>query len=641
MSSLNERQIALIRRLLAGGCPSVRELAASSSVSERTIRNDLVRIEGFLEPYGISLHATARGGFRAQASGEQSAVVLSSSQLNRPAGQERIVLMALRLLALGSSTYEAFSMGFGVGRTTLTRLFPAVESELSHYGVSVRKERGKGISIAGDEEAVREAFVRLLDRACPDSWSCLGAFPFDDAACECADTIVAGSARLLDVRYYNPMKLRFKLAFCLHRTAAGYPLAMESLPEQVRRVVDDGGFPLYAGALSDLSLDDADKLFIIWILMGSSRECLGSIEEDAVAAKIAEFLMGKLQRLHPLAEADERRFLKGLISHLNVALYRIRNRIFLQNTMLDQVKLSIPLIFEYTKEQLVLCAEMYGVSFDEDEVAYIALYVGSIYETSAQLDNRITILMTCEFGTTTSEILGSRIRRLMPDCTFIGPLPRTEAIEYVASNPVDLVISTGGLDVGGVRTIQVSPLLRRQDVDAIKSALYQLSYTKMCKMFMESRRATDDSRKPSHALGSLVRREDMQITDCAASWRLAIAKACEPLLADGRIEKRYVDRMISAVKEYGTYMVLTEGAAFVHAGTEDGINSDCTALLVMRQPVVFGDDEMKMVRAIVVVGIKTASNFSLLELARIFADEGNRKRLMAQDVDIDTICALR
>lgn len=158
---------------------------------------------------------------------------------------------------------------------------------------------------------------------------------------------------------------------------------------------------------------------------------------------------------------------------------------------------------------------------------------------------------------------------------------------------------------------------------------------------MESHRAAEDSRKPRLALGSFIRREDIQIVDFAVDWQFAISKASEPLLADGRIEKRYTDRMISAVKEYGTYMVLTEGTAFVHAGTEDGINSNCTALLVMRRPVMFGDDAMKMVRSIVVIGIKTVSGFSLLELARIFASEDNQKRLRARNIDIDTICALR
>lgn len=642
MPSLNERQTKLIRRLLAGECPSIRELAASSSVSERSIRTDLARIEGFLDQYGISLRKASGGGFCVEASTEQSALVLSSNKLNQPTGQKRALLIALRLLMLGSSTYGALSIEFGVSRSTLMRLFPSVEGKLSPYGVSIRKERGRGVSIAGDEEAIREAFVRLLDQACSDSQPRFDAFPIDDVACECADKVVAESARLLNVRYYDPLRLRLKLAFCLHRISAGYSLIRESLPEQIRRVADDRGFPSYAGAVADLSLDDADRLFIIWILMGSSKESLGDgIGEDAVATKIAEFLMRKLQRLHPLAEVDERRFRKGLISHLNVALYRIRNRISLQNKMLDQVKLSIPLIFEYTKEQLAICGEMHGVPFDEDEVAYIAMYAGSIYETSAKFDNRITILMTCEFGMTTSSILDSRMRQLVPECKLIGPLPRSEAIEYVASNPVDLVISTGSLDLGGVKTIQVNPLLQRHDIDAIKSALYQLSYTKTCKGFMESHRAAEDSRKPRLALGSFIRREDIQIVDFAVDWQFAISKASEPLLADGRIEKRYTDRMISAVKEYGTYMVLTEGTAFVHAGTEDGINSNCTALLVMRRPVMFGDDAMKMVRNIVVIGIKTVSGFSLLELARIFASEDNQKRLRARNIDIDTICALR
>ena len=181
MSSLNERQIALIRRLLAGGCPSVRELAASSSVSERTIRNDLVRIEGFLEPYGISLHATARGGFRAQASVEQSAVVLSSSQLNRPAGQERIVLMDRVWIDETYASDTDLAHGCGEARKRgLSRQKPCIAVAIDvhenpgavacgHGRPSAKRIRdglqshmAKGPAIVGDKERSHDSLVRAV-----------------------------------------------------------------------------------------------------------------------------------------------------------------------------------------------------------------------------------------------------------------------------------------------------------------------------------------------------------------------------------------------------------------------------------------------------------------------------------------------
>ena len=105
--------------------------------------------------------------------------------------------------------------------------------------------------------------------------------------------------------------------------------------------------------------------------------------------------------------------------------------------------------------------------------------------------------------------------------------------------------------------------------------------------------------------------------DCD-DWREAIRLAACPLLARGLVGQRYVDRMISAVEDYGPYMVLTPRTAYVHAGMADGARENCASVLVLSHDIPFGPHGEKRVRCIVVLGIHDAERSLLLGLAPIF-----------------------
>ena len=84
-----------------------------------------------------------------------------------------------------------------------------------------------------------------------------------------------------------------------------------------------------------------------------------------------------------------------------------------------------------------------------------------------------------------------------------------------------------------------------------------------------------------------------------------------------------VNKMIQAVKDFGTYMVLTPKTAYVHAGTEDGILRNCTSMLVLKHALKFGTYQSKTVKNIVVLGIKNSQENGLLNMVYILGKEEN------------------
>ena len=66
----------------------------------------------------------------------------------------------------------------------------------------------------------------------------------------------------------------------------------------------------------------------------------------------------------------------------------------------------------------------------------------------------------------------------------------------------------------------------------------------------------------------------------------------------------------------------------------------CCALLVMKEPILFGDNNPIFVRNIVVIGIKTKEKVMILDLANILDQKDNLNRLKDKNITIEKISAL-
>lgn len=98
--------------------------------------------------------------------------------------------------------------------------------------------------------------------------------------------------------------------------------------------------------------------------------------------------------------------------------------------------------------------------------------------------------------------------------------------------------------------------------------------------------------------------------------------------------------MICAVEDYGPYMVLTPGTAYVHAGIHDGIKENCLAMCVLSSTIPFGPADEKHIRTIIVLGVRDKEQSDLLKLAPILEREENILLLERDDLEIDDVLHL-
>lgn len=106
----------------------------------------------------------------------------------------------------------------------------------------------------------------------------------------------------------------------------------------------------------------------------------------------------------------------------------------------------------------------------------------------------------------------------------------------------------------------------------------------------------------------------------------AIRAAGALLVAENKVEERYVDAMVQGYKEIGPYIVLAPQVAIPHARPDHGVIEQGVSLVRLKSPVVFGhptNDPVRLVCAI--CGTDNTSHIGALQsLASVL---GNKEKL--------------
>jgi len=108
----------------------------------------------------------------------------------------------------------------------------------------------------------------------------------------------------------------------------------------------------------------------------------------------------------------------------------------------------------------------------------------------------------------------------------------------------------------------------------------------------------------------------------AKDWEDAIRQSAQPLIDEGKIKQSYVDDIISGVKEFGPYFVLTKHVAFPHARPESGALENAIGIATLAHPIEFGNKDNDPVKFLFCLSAKDNSQHlsALAELAEMMED---------------------
>lgn len=112
---------------------------------------------------------------------------------------------------------------------------------------------------------------------------------------------------------------------------------------------------------------------------------------------------------------------------------------------------------------------------------------------------------------------------------------------------------------------------------------------------------------------------DIEVED----WEGAIRAAGKLMVDDGAVEERFVDAMIRVAKEFGPYIVVAPGIALPHAKPEDGVLEASIAIIRLKTPVNFGNEDNDPVYLVVALAAVDQEQHigGLQQLAFVLGDQ--------------------
>lgn len=629
---LNTRQRDILLALLESKMPlTLASLAAQLNLSPRIIRYNLETVKTWLchaevpvvhkQGYGIIVEAsqTERRRLVARIDDLEDVELLLT-----PKQRLRSVLLDL-LASSGPITSSEMAERTKVSRTTIFKDIQRAEAWLGQHGLKLKRCPKKGLWIEGGESKRRSSLFELLwEELWPNGWydssnrpkpttlanrSATGQFELfirdlELSFCQrVVDRIERGIGQGLN--YDSRMALQIYLALTIQALQQGqvaddlsHHVSSEIKEYQIAQIV-----ACEIERQFDLRLPRSEVQRIAVHLMGSPRaydydRLLSSgvtdLDVDPEVVALAKRLVAEAALyLHPCLNTDQE-LIYGLGLHLSAMVSRLRHGLVIHNAMLRSIQETYPDIYEVAERPAAVMAQRLERQIPEEEVGYLAMHLAAALERlrSTTYRRHAVMLLILDSDISNLILLHSRLRTELPNLDVIE-VRNWQDRKMRPPRQTELILSTVPLEGQQLPIIQISPLLDRTEVEAIKEWL---------RVKEEEERKVVLHGTDSPSVVDLLDISSIVVGSQVPNWREAVVSAAQPLVDAGKIEPSYVVEMQEIIVKHGPYMVLAPGTALIHAKPSDGVKRLCLGLLLAEVGVPFGHAEFDPVDIIFVLG---------------------------------------
>ena len=604
---------------------TIENMAKAFDVSERTIRNDLDSIGAFLKENNIKLERKPRLGVKINLKRNQNINNILKECTNKLyTADDRVIMIAIILLIRNSTTIEKLSDYIQVSKNTLVNDLKASEEILKSLDIEVRKKSYYGITTRENSyEKLANAFLVLFHKLEERYGYEIYKLLYENSGLDknIIRNIIEAVEENKGIQYteeaYEELEIILLLAICksINSNIKEENYKSNLLTEEsifLRKTIEK---------ISLVKVNDEEIYYLLKVFKGAKRSKYITESKEELDIVVNDILEELCEILNINIDSDNE-FLMQMAMHLNVAIYRLKNNLIINNPMLEEIKYKMSFIYDVTEKVLNNKKEVIGVEFPDAEIAYMAMYFETLFEKYVKGNLNSKILIVCNGGLATSSLLRSRINLMIPEVTIEGICRLKDINDYLSNTDVDFVVTTVPLQLKEYKVIKVNPLLEIEDLEKIKAEIYNKWYEKNCKYLIEKVKSEDTT-----DIARIIPEEHAQFNLVIEDWREAIKVASQPLVKYKKIKQAYISDMIRVVETLGNYMVFIPEIAFVHAPPENVIDNG-VSVLTLKEKIEFGAKNKVIIKAIVVLANKEESK-SLVSLVNMLIRGNNVDKFKA------------
>ena len=627
MITLNERQNSILKYLYnKKDYTTINEISKEFKVSVRTIRYDLDNIEYMLKDNDkISLVRTPRYGIKLEFKGKRDILTFSSIfdcvEINSP--EDRVIFIAINLL-IGNSKVEELANMLSISKNTVVSDLKKAKEILNNLRINVISKAYIGTCIEGDEEDVRYAFINLYYKISnADNYKLLKMIidDFDSVKNDIEKRIHKVENRLsLEYSDTSFKELIIIIMYCFMRM--GEYSNFNYSEEYIKEKEQEEEFEAIQYAFADKTEDKKEICYLMkWFKSAKVMSFINDKSDVKMDGNkyLAMRIIEDMEKYTGIDYSNDFDFVNSVVMHFSVAMYRMQNNFKIENPLKEDIKMRLGIIYQITEDVMKKYESEIGVEFPDDEVSYMAMHFGAAFERKTQEIFDTKALIVCNSGLATAGLLSARMEVMLPQIQVEGVCRLNNLEEELKNKDVDIIISTVPIRNTDIEYVEVNPMLNIDDVLKLKKLAFNNVYEKSSEYLVSKYKGDKIS-----SVAEIIRKSNAAFLYDADNWRDAIAEASKPLIKSGDIKEEYVDDMIKAIEDLGTYMVFIPEIAFVHASNKNVVNN-AVSMLTLKNEIYFGDNSEVRIKSVVVLANKD-ENKNLIELINILTKNNNAEK---------------
>lgn len=618
---MTNRMLDILKILLDNnGKSSYKHLSETVFINERTIRYDIEKINQLLsENNFIEIEKRGKGElFYPDLTILTNAISFFQKNLSTDEIKDEIILF--KTLFQEKLNLNNLCDELDVSRTTIKNIIRMIREELEKYDLKLETEIQKGLILVGEENNIRTAQLKFLNKYFNYFSSNNSEYiknlldeifsqefkerskSFIDNLMKEKDVLIADEPYLTFQNYICIMIWRLKNNKTLTKIENENFFKRTSEYLQIKNNIDllEENFNIFISNIEILRLTD--------LYLGCHNYCNENnfynfwIEIDVLAKKIIENFSINME----IDLTKDKDLLYGIINHLKPTIHRLKNKISLENSILDEFLKNYKPIFEATKKSVYPLEEFIGIQITSDEIAFLGTHFKSAIDKNFSLEKKV--LIVCGFGYGTSKLLAQQLKNAYS--VFVKDIIPIYKLEEYDLDEIDLIITTLQLENSYSKPlVQVNTILSSIDkINLEKAGLQEqqkkVRFTNLLKIIEKNTLITDlttlkkdlkefmgdllidDTNKNILSLSELLKNNIILQSDIK-DWKEAIQEIGEMLIDDGSCDETYIESMVKKIEEYGSYMVTNKKIAIPHSKNDNNVFKTSMGLLTLKDEVIF------------------------------------------------------
>jgi lichenan operon transcriptional antiterminator len=601
------------------GWTPASEIAEHLGVSTRTVRSYVTAVKVAAAPLDVILSSPDGYRLNRDAHAEYAGRDRGGERTGTP--RERITFLVTRLTHAGVEldVYELAASLF-VSESTIEADLRQVRTLAREAGLELVRE-GDHVRLVGPDAGHRRIVSRLFSEeqahGLVDLRRVQESFGIDDLSGFKTDVMVVLEAQGYTVNEFGLDRVLVHTAIAVERSrgstlADDAPVPDDQLAADLDRLVAERfGTRLPPGELTALTT--------LLITRAGTRAVTGSDAGEHV--EVLRRIVDRAQEEF-LVDLDDDAFLTRLGAHVGNLVIRAREGVGNPNPLARTIKSSYPLTYELAVFIASEVQREFDIVIGEDEIAYIALHIGSHLERRVSHGAKLTCVLVSPGYHDIAELLERRILPALGDEVAIDRVLTRTDVDPAALH-ADLVISTVPWEVRPANVVIVQPIPTDADLDAVRGAVSRIRRQRR-------RRAIADELLLYFDDALFFRDTAFRNVD-APDEEAVIRVMGDRMRERGIIDDEYLDGVLERERISST--AFTEWLAVPHSLRMTATRT-AIAIALFETPIRWGDATVQVV-ALVAFAARDRASFQTVfeQFVEVFSERHDVQRLLRASTD--------